>query len=207
MRRVGAALILLVWLGCVVFAGVSATEPDEFPIYNHQQSPSDGPTIEWYNITGTEQIIIAWDGAYTGQTEEVWTNSRWINDSDEVDTVIFRYKWHGETEWMNRIATLIEGNVTLGRYSANFTYAVWWNYDAGHPEVEGSGGNFYFKIWANDTLGNWNEVEPMQYTGGYMVVEPPLDYVLWRTPLGWAIIGTPIVIASIVIIWITRKRA
>jgi hypothetical protein len=206
MRRVGVALVLLFWLGSTILIGVSAIGPDGSSYYTNKQSPSEGPTIEWFGLTGTEQLAIAWDGAYTGQTEEVWTHSQWINDSDGVDSVIFRYRWTGETEWMNRTGTLIEGNDTRGYYSANFTYAVWWNYETGRPETEGSGGNFYFKIWANDTLGNWNEVGPMQYMGGYMFVEPPLDYYLWRTPLGWAMIGIPVAIASVVIVLIFRRR-
>ncbi|MFW9887717.1 MAG: hypothetical protein ACFFER_06010 [Candidatus Thorarchaeota archaeon] len=108
---------------------------------------------------------------------------------------------------MNRTATLIEGNATLGRYQANFTYAVWWNYEFGYPETEGSGGNFYFKIWANDTLGNRNEVLPMQCTGGYMIVEPPFDYILWRPPLGWLTIGLSVAAASLMIIFIFRRCA
>jgi hypothetical protein len=190
MRRVGAVILLMVWLGSAFVIGVSANE---------------GPTIEWYDDITTGSVVLAWDGIYNGQTEEVWTDSRWVNDTDGVDTVIFRYRWTGETEWMNRTATLIEGNATVGRYSANFTYDVWWNYDTGRPETEGSGGNFYFKIWANDSLGNWNEVLPMQYTGGYMIVEPPFDYILWQTPLGWAMIGTVVVLAF-GIIFIVRKR-
>jgi hypothetical protein len=207
MRRAGAALVLVAWIGCFSFVGVSAAGLHGFSVHTSHQSLSEGPTIEWWEISGTEQLIIAWDGAYTGQTEEVWTDSRWVNDSDGVDTVIFRYRWTSETEWMNKTSILIEGSETRGHYSANFTYAVWWNYETGRPETEGSGGNFYFKIWANDSLGNWNEVGPMQYTGGYMFVEPPPDYILWRTPQGWAMIGIPIVIASVVTIWLIRRRA
>jgi hypothetical protein len=192
MRRAGVALVLMVWLASALLVGVSAT---------------DGPTIEWYDSISTASVVLAWDGAYTGQTEEVWIDSRWVNDTDGVDTVIFRYRWTGQTEWMNRTATLIEGNVTVGRYSANFTYDVWWNYDTGRPETEGSGGNFYYKIWANDSLGNWNEVLPMQYTGGYMIVEPPLDYIFWRTPLGWAMMGISIAVASVAMIWMFRRRS
>ena len=191
MRRVGAAIVLMVWLGSAFVIGVSANE---------------GPTIEWYDTTSISNLVLFWDGAYTGQTEEVWTNTRWVNDTDGIDTVIFRYRWMGESKWMNRTATLIEGNATLGRYQANFTYAVWWNYEFGYPETEGSGGNFHFKIWANDTLGNRNEVLPMQYTGGYMIVEPPLDYILWRTPLGWLMIGLSVAAASLVIVFIFRRH-
>jgi len=207
MRRVGFTLVLLIWLGCTVFLEGGSAGSNGFQVYIPRQFPTEGPTIEWFETTGTEQVAIAWDGAYTGQTEEVWTNSRWVNDSDGVDTVIFQYRWTVETEWMNRTSTLIEGNNTMGHYSANFTYAVWWNYETGWPETEGSGGNFYFRIWANDTLGNWNEVEPMLYMGGYMFVEPPADYILWRTPLGWAMIGSVVVVASVVIIWMSRRRS
>jgi hypothetical protein len=206
MRGVGAALILFVWLGCTLLVGMSAAGSDRISLYNPKQSPSEGPTIEWYETAGNETVVLAWDGAYTGQTEEVWTHSAWVNDSDGVDCVIFRYRWIGDTEWTNRTAKLIEGNATLGHYEANFTYAVWWNYDWGYPETEGGGGNFYFKIWANDTLGNWNEAGPMQYMGGYMLVHPPFDYILWRTPIGWAVVGTIIVITSAFIVFLARRR-
>jgi hypothetical protein len=63
MRRVGAAIVLMVWLGSAFVIGVSANE---------------GPTIEWYDTTGT--VVLAWDGAYTGQTEEVWSDTRWVNE-------------------------------------------------------------------------------------------------------------------------------
>jgi len=206
MRERVAALILIVWLGSTICMAVSAARPEGFTVHHVLHSSSEGPTIGWFEITETGEVVLCWDGAYTGQTEEVWTYSSWINDTDGVDCVIFRYRWIGYTVWTNKTAKLIEGNSTLGQYEANFTYAVWWNYEFGYPETEGSGGNFYFKIWANDTLGNWDEVEPIQYMGGYMLVHPPLDHILWRTPIGWAVIGTIIVIMGAVTVVVARRH-
>lgn len=144
-----------------------------------QRQTSNGPTIEWYDVPENGTLAFSWDGAYTGQTEEVWTHRHWVNDSDGVDCVIFRYRWSSEGEWTNKTATQIHGNETRGLYESNFTYAVWWNYETGRPETEGSGGNFYYKVWANDTMGNWNEVPEVGYMGGYMYVEPPPVAGLW----------------------------
>lgn len=86
MRRAGVTLVLLMWLGCTVFVEGSSARSNGFQVYIPHQFPTEGPTIEWFETTGTEQIAIAWDGAYTGQTEEVWTNSRWVNDSSSIST-------------------------------------------------------------------------------------------------------------------------
>ena len=54
MKRVGAALILVVWLGSALVVGVCANE---------------GPTIDW-DVTTETTVVLAWDGIYNGQTEE-----------------------------------------------------------------------------------------------------------------------------------------
>ncbi len=158
------------------------------PVLTHHRSnssphvwsqASNGPRIEWYDIPENGTLAFAWDGACTGQTEEVWTHRHWVNNSDGVDSVIFRYRWFSESEWRNKTATKIQGNETRGLYESNFTYAVWWNYGTGRPETEGSGGNFYYKVWANATVVNWNEVPEVCYMGGYMYVKPPPEVGLW----------------------------
>lgn len=171
---------------------------------------SEGPTIEWYEVPENWTLVFNWDGEYRGQTEEVWTHEHCVNDSDGVHTVIFRYRWFGESEWMNQTATRIEGNETTGFYQSDFTYAVWWNYTTGRPETEGSGGNYYYKVWANDTLGNWNEVKEIGYNGGYLFVNPPPDVEFWRTvqkllPAMAIVIGS-VVLSVVVVVKILKTK-
>ena len=81
---------------------------------------------------------------------------------------------------------------------------MWWNWESGRPETEGDGAGFFFKIFANDTLGNWNEVLPVGYSGGYDLVNPPADYVFFTSVVLWAIIGT-VIIVPLFVIWAIRK--
>ncbi len=176
------------------------------------QEASGGPIIQWYGLEN-ETIAIAWDGAYTGQTEEVWSYSVWVNDTDGVSTVLFRYLWMGETEWMNRTARRISGDTINGRYTGNLTYAVWWNETSGYPETEGSGGNFYFKIWANDTLGNWSETSSIAYMGGYWYVSRPSTLTptditeFFRSPLGisMTIAAVSCFVVAVILMWMRRS--
>jgi len=168
------------------------------------QENEGGPIIEWWETN--ETVVIAWDGAYTGQTEDVFGYTAWVNDTDGVSSVIFRYQWMGESGWMNRSAIRITGNSTNGQFRGNLTYAVWWNYTSGYPETEGSGGNFYFKIWANDTLGNWSETSAMEYTGGYMIVSPPLDYIPWSDQLVLTIASGGIILVVILLLVLFKRR-
>ncbi|MFW9849474.1 MAG: hypothetical protein ACFFF4_10045, partial [Candidatus Thorarchaeota archaeon] len=153
----------------------------------------------------SETMVLAWDGAYTGQTEETWHMDAWINDTDGVDTVIFMFMSTRESEWNNQTPTLIEGNATLGRYQYNYTYSVWWNYTINRPQVENAGGNFDFKIFANDTLGHWTETGILSYTGGYMLVQPPPEIVFFSNLIpSLAAVGIIVVVISVVIIF--RRR-
>ena len=140
------------------------------------QSSSTPPTIEWYprpaNVTGPN--VIFWDGVYTGQTEETWTWTVNVNDSDGVDTVLFRFRYTNSEEWFNKSTERIEGNETHGEYEVTLTWGVTWNSEWNSPMWVNGSGNFWFKVWANDTLGNWNETkEPVLWTGGYLIIYSP----------------------------------
>jgi hypothetical protein len=165
---------------------------------------SDPPTIEWFerpeNTTG---LVFMYDGVYNGQTEEVWNYEIWVNDTNGVDTVIFRFTWEGE--WINRSTTIIDGDEIRGLYAGNLTYSVEWNWTSGHPSPPRFG--FSFKVFANNTLGNWVETTTVTYNGGYMLIYAPIEYILLGTPLGWAIIGGSISIVTVVVVLIFRRRA
>ena len=146
-----------------------------------------GPTISWY----PEPIpILAIDGKYTGQKQEIYESRFWVNDSDGVDIVIFRFKWSNDEEWLNRTAVLIEGDEFLGRYKGNLTWSA--------P----GGGIFQFKIFANDTFGYWNETSPMTITFGYMYWDPIY------TPHFWILFVILPIVSLIVIagVWKLRQK-
>ena len=124
------------------------------------------PTIEWSApLNATEGVTLFWDGVYTGQTENVWPSTNWVNDSDGIDTVIFQYMCQTDIEWMNRTPTLLQGNYTHGQYNYQFIQLVLWNNETNYAYVEG--GAFKFRIFANDTLGNWRTTPANHYIGGY----------------------------------------
>ncbi len=127
-------------------------------------SSETGPTIAWFPEPVPNLSI---DGAYTGQTQEIFERRVWVNDSHGVDSVIFRFKWDYDEEWRNRSTVLVEGNETLGRYRGNLTWPA--------P----GGGVFQFKIFANNTLGYWNETSPMTVRFGYMYWNPLLTSQFW----------------------------
>lgn len=139
------------------------------------QSSKNPPTIEWYprpaNVT--DPNIIFWDGIYTGQTQETWTWTVCVNDSDGVDTVFFRFQYTDSDEWFNKSTIRIEGDGIQGKYEVTLTWGVTWNSEWERPMWVNGSGTFWFKVWANDTLGNWNETEPVLYTGGYLIIHTP----------------------------------
>ena len=204
MRKFLAVSLILLFVGLGLTG--DATARDAHSKYSMAQSSSDGPAIDWYDMPENGSLYICSDGMYDGQKEETLQVSRWVNDTDGVDVVIFRFRWFSEEEGRNITATRIEGDENRGLYEANFTYAVWWNWGTGTPETEGGGGNFDFKIWANDTLGNWSEVEPIRYSGGYFLVYPPAGYMLLRTPIGWTIIGAILVTTTVIFAVYRRRR-
>jgi hypothetical protein len=171
------------------------------------QSDTNPPTIGWpYPFNATYIPAICWDGAYTGQTQEVWTWTYWVNDTDGVDTVLFRFRWYyyddNDDDWFNRSTVRVAGNINNGRYNGNLTWGVVWNWQRGSPECVNGCGTFLFKVWANDTYGNWNETPPVHYMGGYLFVNPPLLH--WVLLIGRFLIVP--VMAIVILIVVLRKR-
>jgi len=123
-----------------------------------------GPTISWHPEPIAALFI---DGAYNGQSRETFEYWVWVNDSLGVDSVVFRFKWSHDDEWLNRTTVLVEGDEFLGRYEGNLTWPA--------P----GGGVFQFKVFANNTLGYWNETSPMTVHFGYMYWNPIYTPVFW----------------------------
>ncbi len=164
-----------------------------------------GPTIDWFGPSNSsEHATIAWDGAYIGQTEETWDLTAWVNDSDQVDTVIIMFRTILDSEWANMTPVLVEGNNTLGRYQYNYTYAVWWNYTLNYPQWEVPGGNFDYRIFANDSLGHSTLTGILTYSGGYMIVNPPPDVILASNII--PILGLSGVLVTFVIMLVYVRR-
>ena len=170
------------------------------------QSGTNPPIIGWpYGPSNaTCMPAICWDGAYTGQTQELWTWTYWVNDTDGVDTVLFRFRWYYDDEWFNKSTVRVSGNMTNGRYNGNLTWSVVWNWQRGSPESVNGSGTFFFKVWANDTYGNWNETSPVHYMGGYLFVNPPPFY--WVLIIGQLLIIPVLSLIVLVIIWKRRKK-
>ena len=132
----------------------------------------DPPTIQWSTpLNATEGVTLFWDGVYTGQTENVWPSTNCVNDSDGIDTVIFQYMCQTDIEWMNRTPILLQGNNTHGQYNYQFIQLVLWNNETNYAYVEG--GAFKFRIFANDSLGNWRTTPANHYIGGYPFIITP----------------------------------
>jgi hypothetical protein len=201
---VNGKLHLLLVLPIVLFLSSSTTAlasvnqlPDE--IHSLDQGGENPPSIEWHHAG----VTYHWDGVYYGQTEEVWPSTNWVNDSDGIDTVLYQYKWESSAEvWINRTPILLESNSTHGFYSYNFTQRVWWDWERNVPVIESTW--FAFRIFANDTLGNWRTTPAMGYSGGYMVINPPPEfYIIQGLPI-LMIIGAVLVV-SLVIVMRLRK--
>ena len=170
--------IIVTWLLCLILVNIPISY-GSIPVINTQSldSSGTGPSIHWF----PEPIpTLNMDGAYTGQTQEIYEHGVWVNDSLGVDTVLLRFKWSYEEEWVNRTTVLIEGDEFLGRYLGNRTWPA--------P----GGGTFQLKVFANNTLGYWNETSPMTAVFGYLFYDPlylPQFWVLFVIlPIG-ALIG------------------
>jgi hypothetical protein len=153
-------------------------------------SSSDGPTIEWdpyWNAT------IAMDGMYEygGQTTEFFDCSVWVNDSDGVDTVLFRFSWVGTDYWINRTTVRMEGNETRGKYFGNLTWPA--------PKT----GTFHLKFFANDTLGNWSESPNMTVEFSYIYAYSPEYIFAQELAFGAAVI---LCISSLLVICYLMQR-
>ncbi|NHJ15252.1 MAG: hypothetical protein EAX95_16340 [Candidatus Thorarchaeota archaeon] len=203
--RVGLRISLIATLFLLLLAikdigAIDITHQEQ--LYVLDQGGENPPTVAGVQMNVTDGGTICWDGIYNSQTEEVWCFEHWINDTDEVATVIYQFKRWGEEVWLNRPAKLIDGNLSRGLYEANFTYNVWWDWEVNW--VRSEVGSFYYRIFANDTLGNWMTTPPVCYTGGYMLVYPPPQYYLIvNAPLLLA--GASFVAIIIVVVLVLRR--
>jgi hypothetical protein len=127
-------------------------------------SSETGPSIDWYQDSNVTLFI---DGAYTGQSQEIYERWVWVNDSLGVDSVIFRFKWSDSEEWLNRTGFLVEGDSSSGKYEGNLTWPA--------P----GGGTFQLKIFANNTSGYWSETSPMTVHFGHMYWDPIYTSSFW----------------------------
>ena len=110
-----------------------------------------GPSINW----PSEEEVLFVDDLYTGQSHETFEWTVWINDSLGVDTVLFRFRWWDDEDWINRTGARMEGDVFRGKYKGSLTWPA--------PSCV----SFHLKIFANNTLGQWNETSPMLVIFGY----------------------------------------
>ncbi|TFG28691.1 hypothetical protein EU527_16925 [Candidatus Thorarchaeota archaeon] len=171
-------IVTVLVLAIMVLAGVSATllaGSTENSVRTHYipSDSSSAPIIEWFGPAenSTEYATVCWDGAYTGQTQEVWSFEVWVHDTDGVDCVLFRFLCGSNSEWENKTTERIEGNSTSGLYAGNLTYSVEWNSEYNSPAPEYN--IFIFKVFANDSLGKWAETTTITYMGGYIVIFSP----------------------------------
>jgi len=160
---------------------------------------SEPPTIEDYPISENDTVTgLQIDAIYSGQTEQVFSFHAAVNDSDGVDSVMFRY--HVSGEWQNQKAMRTSGTVIDGIYTGNITFSIEWNPVKQLPEPRSI--EFSFKIFANDTLGNWVETIPIPYSYFYWQIMTPTNQPNNDVLL---IIGASFV-AAIVVIAIYMKR-
>ena len=151
---------------------------------------SDPPTIDWIgppaNSTNTEGPLV--EGAYWGQTEQIFDIYAWVNDTDGVNSVIFRFLH--QDNWENYTPTLAEGDEIRGRYTFTLVCNVAWDWETMRP-VPGAVG-YQVKVFANDSQGNGIETGVYSYSYGFYISMGPLPYILLATPLGWLIMGVSV---------------
>ncbi|MFX1560992.1 MAG: hypothetical protein ACFFBL_10430 [Promethearchaeota archaeon] len=177
MTRVCSGSVVLLILSLLVIVSSAANLHDLHPYsegnYDSQygscttlssDSSGIGPNISWFPHPNVTMFI---DGYYNGQREEVFDYWVWVNDSLGVDSVIFRFKWSYDDEWRNRTTVLVDGDEFHGEYKGNLTWPA--------P----GGGRFEFRVFANNTLGHWNETSPMTVYFGYLYWNPIYTPHFW----------------------------
>jgi len=163
------------------------------------------PSIGWmFSENATVATGVHIDSVYVGETERTWPYTSQIFDSDGVDTVFFQYRHNRNNEWMNRTPSLISGDSTDGQYSYTFVQKVWYDWESHRAEAEG-GGFTEFRIFANDSLGNWRTTMPTFHDISMLTLNLPWHIaVVYMSPLiaVFGIIG----ILSVAVLIRRRKR-
>jgi len=102
-----------------------------------------------------------------------------------------------------RSPTLLEGNSTRGLYSYTMTQSIWWDWDLNTVQVEG-GLHVSFRIFANDSIGNWRTTLPTTKSGGWLgIITPPFS----NTTLYIVAFSAAIVVLIMVVIHRRRRGA
>lgn len=203
----GNRYILIGLMIVLVLSGVPDAECNDNnnigEVHNLDVGGVDPPTIGWmFAENATLATGVKWDGGYTGQTEMTWSYTNWVNDSNGIDTVFYQYKF-GNSEWENRTPTLLEGNSTRGLYSYTMTQSIWWDWDLNSVQVEG-GLDVSFRIFANDSLGNWRTTLPTSKSGGWLgIITPPFS----NATLYIVAFSAAIVVLIVVVIHRRRRGA
>ena len=176
---IGLVVFLLLSINCVILNSTqidSAEESGTFAI------SSDGPS---FNVTMGN---LSYDLIRTPGPMEIRIGIEVeVIDSDGVDTVIG--SWANAQEWDNEELTW--NNVTMSyspREMYSDLYAAWiLNYTW---EVDDWGSIWYYKAYANDTLGHWS-------TSGVWfsvisVIDPPPSPYAWIAGLSFIVGSTAI---------------
>jgi hypothetical protein len=208
----GTRYILLGLMIVLVLSGVSNVSSNGIAIDGEIQALDvggvDPPTIQWVYPADTnwsESTItgVHYDSVYTGQTERTWQYTSWISDPDGVDTVFFQYRHNTNDEWMNRTPSMVASESTNGQYSYTFVQEIWWDWESNWPQIEG--GFFVdFRIFANDSLGNWRTTMPTFQDGGWMGVTPPWQY--WIPNAIPYIITISAAVIVLIVVVVRRRR-
>lgn len=187
VRRLCIFLFLVVFVSYALPVTQHYQSGHVLPARSHSTAnSSDPPTVSWWGFldNSTETLGLLVDGSYIGQTEQVFSFKIRVNDSDGVDTIIFRFYY--QEEWLNRTPVLVEGDEFDGSYEGRLVCSVTWDWTKSRPNPDGHA--FLFKAFVNDTLGNWRETSSFSYSYGYWYVVPPPPVCLVTTPIGWTII-------------------
>ena len=184
MRVTLYALLSLVLSLSLVSTAASQTLvwPTTFTTHSSAQG---GPDISWPSTPIPDLFI---DGAYTGQTVEIFEYQTTVNDSDGVDIVLFCFKWARDDDWINRSSIRTQGDEFQGTYEGNLTWPA--------P----GGGVFQFKVFANDSLGDWNETAPMRVTFGYLYF--PFYYI----PQFWLAVMCVLFVPPLTLVAVVRLK-
>jgi len=155
---------------------------------SHSPSSNGSPSVEdWY----TGELVV--DAHSFGGGEDSFASGYWVSDPDGVSTVLFRFRMSGNESWVNRTTQMTSGNVTNGYYAGHLTYEV-------KPIVR-----FEFKVFANDTLGNWIETEPMTVEYAYVIYPAWFAVLFWMNSYLLLIVVS--VSAVIVLLYMKRRRS
>ena len=166
----------------IIFAVVFTVIPQTHDVLN------DLPDINIQTFNAHADLIF---GNYS--YDSAWTNYPWcqpsvyigVHDSDEVDTVWFRYKRANESNWQNKSMDPMQGTwiaTHMGFFRVNVSQTETW---------------FDIQFFANDTTGNlyessiyplkisYSRPHPYEETLPWFLIIPALFFGLFSAYLLW----------------------